>query len=47
LNRPRSFKTVLFAKPQEACFLKLTALSEQQDQPFTSIAELTVIEQKP
>jgi hypothetical protein len=43
----KELQTVLFAKPQAARLLKLTALSEQQDQPFTSIAELTVIEQQP
>lgn len=42
----KELQTVEFTQPVQAAFLKLTALSEQQGEPFTSIAELSIIEQK-
>ncbi|MCE5187518.1 MAG: discoidin domain-containing protein [Planctomycetaceae bacterium] len=41
----KDVQVVEFA-PIRAGFVRLTALSEQQDQPFTSAAELTIVEQK-
>ncbi len=36
-------KTVRFAKPQEARFVKLVALSEVRGQPFASAAEVDIL----
>jgi hypothetical protein len=36
-------KTVPFAKPQEARFLKLVALSEVRGQPFAAVAEVDIL----
>ena len=38
-----TLKTVRFATPQDARFVKLVALSEVQGQPFASVAEVEVI----
>jgi hypothetical protein len=41
--RDKEFKTVRFAKPHTARYLKLVALEGFEDQPWTTIAELDVI----
>ncbi len=41
-----TLQTVWFSELARTAFLKLTALSEQHAQPFASVAELTIIEQK-